>query len=232
MKSFTLALLIGGFVLTSRAVEIAASGISAPFFNEAGKLTHRMVAARGALTGRVRRLEQVEIHYFSLTEPATIVQKVLADEATWDEKMETLTGTRSVVVETEDNRLSGDGFDFALATSLLHIHRNFRMENREVVVTSDHATAELLVAKSAENVQVRDVKWVDAIGDLQIVVQPTATREYRFEKAFSDIAHYEGATQVVTLPNAIRAIDRKGQPIDINHMEIKVGGKKPPAPAH
>src|SRR4051812_38071674 len=78
--------------LSGRAAELAASGITVPFFNEAGKLTHKMVAARGALVGAVKRLEQVEVSYFSLTEPNTIVQKVLADEAMWDERKEILTG--------------------------------------------------------------------------------------------------------------------------------------------
>lgn len=223
---FALALLLAGGALSGRAVELAASGISAPFFNEAGQLTHKMVAARGALAGSVRRLEQIEIHYYSLTKPNTIVQKVLADEATWDEQKETLTGTRSIVVATEENRLTGEGFDFALATSLLHIHRNFQMENREMILTSDRATAELLVSRSGDSVQVRDVKWCDAEGNLQILVQPTATREHPFQKASSEIAHYDGATKVVTLPREIRAFDRKGQERRFNQMEIKLGSAK------
>src|SRR5436190_11225862 len=157
-RRIALSFLVLGFALAGRAAELAASGITVPFFNEAGKLTHKMVAARGALVGAVKRLEQVEVSYFSLTEPNTIVQKVLADEAMWDEKKEILTGTRSIEVATEENRLTGEGFDFALATSLLHIHRKFKMENREMILTSDRATADLLIAKSGDNLQVQDIK--------------------------------------------------------------------------
>jgi hypothetical protein len=226
MKHFCIALFVAAAAFSARAVEIAASGISFPFYNDAGKLTHKMVAARGTAVGTSKRLEQVEIHYFSLTEPTTIVQKVQADEATWDEKKEILTGTRSIVVATEENRLTGEGFDFALATSRLNIHRDFRMENREMILTSDRATAELLVARSGDNVQLRDIKWCDAIDNLQIVVQPTATRQYEFQKAYSDVAHYDGGTKMVTLPNTIRAFDRKGQERRINKLDIKLSGKK------
>jgi hypothetical protein len=208
------------------AVELAASGISMPFFNEAGKLTHKLIASRGTLVGSVQRLEQVEINYFSPTDPNVIVQKILADEATWDEKKEVLTGTRSITVATEETRLTGEGFEFVLATSRLRIHRNFRMENSEMILTSERAVAELLVAKSGDTVQVRDIKWCDAIGDLKIAIQPTATREYPFKTAFSDTAHYDGATKIVTLPTAIRSVDRKGQESRINKMEIKLGRKK------
>jgi hypothetical protein len=230
-RRLAVALLLLGAALPGRAAELVASGIAVPFFNEAGKLTHKMVAARGAVVGEQRRLEEVEIDYFSLTEPNTVVQKVTADEAVWDEKKEILTGTRSIVVATEDNRLTGEGFDFALATSLLHIHRKFQMENREIVLTSDHATAELLIDKSGENRQVRDVKWCDAEGNLLIVVQPTASREYELKEARSEIAHYDGLARTVTLPKVIHGIRRNGQPVVLNAMTIKLAPpKKQPQP--
>ena len=212
--------------LPGRAAELVASGIALPFFNDAGKLTHKMTAARGATSGNLRRLEDVQIAYFSLTEPDTIVQKVTAEEAVWDEKKEILTGMRSIVVATEENRLTGQGFDFALATSRLHIHREFRMENREMILTSDRATAELLMAKSGENRQVRDVKWCDAEGNLRIVVQPTATREYELNEARSEIAHYDGIARTVTLPKAINGIRRNGQPAAFDHLLIKLAPAK------
>jgi hypothetical protein len=230
-RRVAVALFLLGAVLPARAAEFVASGITLPFFNETGKLTHKMVAARGAVSGALRRLEDVEIDYFSLTEPNTIIQKVTADEAVWDEKKEILTGTRSIVVVTEDNRLTGEGFDFALATSLLHIHRKFQMENREIVLTSDHATAELLIDKSGENRQVRDVKWCDAEGNLKIVVQPTATREYELKEARSEIAHYDGIARTVTLPKPINGIRQNGQPVVLNTMTIKLApAKKQPQP--
>lgn len=227
-RSYVMAMVmfVAMVALPGRAAELVASGIAVPFFNEAGKLTHKMVAARGATSGDLRRLEEVEIAYFSLTEPNTIVQKVTADEAVWDEKKEILTGTRSIVVATEENRLTGEGFDFALATSRLNIHREFRMENREMILTSDRATAELLMVKSGENRQVRDVKWCDAEGNLRIVVQPTATREYELKEARSDVAHYDGVARTVTLPKAIQGVRRNGQPAVFDHLLIKLGPAK------
>lgn len=226
MKTLGLALLALAAAGPAGAAEVTARGIAVPFYNEAGQLTHKLTAARGALAGDRRRLEQIEIRYFSLAEPATVVQRVVADEAIWDEKTQTLSGPRRVVVTTEENTLSGEGFDFALATSRLHLHRNFRMENREVVVTSDRATAELLVARSGDEFRFRDVKWCEATGNLQIEVQPTATRTYLFQQAWSETARYEGATRIVTLPRPVRGIDRKGQAGTIDKLEIQTGAKR------
>jgi hypothetical protein len=191
------------------AAEVSASGISIPFFDDAGRLTHKMLAKVGTKSGQLQKLQEIEIHYFSATDPNVIVQKLEAEDATWDDKKETLVGRGPIVVATVENRLTGNGFDFALATSLLHIHENFTMTNREVIVTSDRATVELIVERAGDNVKVRDVKRCEAIGHLQIVVQPTATKTYPFEKAFSEIAIYDGSQQTVTLPKPTRTVNKR-----------------------
>jgi lipopolysaccharide export system protein LptA len=193
------------------AVELGASGISVPFFNDAGTLTHKLVARRGSVAGAVQRLHDVEIVYFSAGDPGMIVQRLEAAEATWDEKTELLAGRGRILVATEDNRVTGEGFDFALATSLLHLHRNVTMEGRELLLTSDRATVELLVERDGEELKIRDIKRCEAIGNLEIVVQPTATKRYPFEKAYSEIAIYDGAKQTVTLPEPTRYV-RNGKP--------------------
>jgi hypothetical protein len=213
------------------AAELSATGISIPFFDDAGKLTHKLVAKTGTKSGHVQKLQQVEIHYFSVTEPNVIVQKMEAADATWDDKKETLVGNGPIVVATQENRLTGEGFDFALATALLHVHRNFTMANPEVVVTSDRATVELIVQRAGEEVRVRDVKRCEAIGHLEIVVQPTATKTFPFEKALSGIAIYDGSTQTVTLPEPTRTF-RKGREGLMKTMTINLDrGTKPPAKA-
>jgi hypothetical protein len=186
------------------------SGLSLPFFNDAGKLTHRMFAKSGTKSGNVQRLHGVEIHYFSATQPNVIIQKIQADDATWDDKREILEGKGTIVVATEENRITGEGFDFALATSLLHVHRKFRMENDEVVLTSGRATVELIVEKGGEELKVRDVRRCEAIDNLHIVVQPTAQKRYRFKEAFSDRGEYDGAERKITLPNPTRTIQPNG----------------------
>jgi len=192
------------------AVEFSATGISLPFFNPAGKLTHRINARHGVKSGDRRNLREVEIHYFAPDNPNVIVQKLRAEEATWDEARETLVGRGPVAVSTEENQLTGEGFDFAIATSLLNIHRNFSMSNRELVLTSDRAVVELIVERSGDDLRFQDVKRCEAIDNLEIVIQPTALNKYEFEKARSNLAVYDGATQTVDLPNRIQLI-RKGQ---------------------
>jgi hypothetical protein len=195
-----------------------------PFFDEHGKLTHRLIAQRGKMAGGLQHLQGVALVYFSGSDPELIVQKLLTDEATWDEKKETLTGRGEIVVATEENRLSGEGFDFALATSLLHIHRKFKMENRELLLTSRRATIELIVERSGENVKVRDVKRCEAIDDLHIAVQPTAKKTYPFEKASSDLAIYDGLAETITFPRPIRYL-RQGREAVSNTLTIDL--KKP-----
>jgi lipopolysaccharide export system protein LptA len=206
----------------AEAAEIVASGISVPFFNHAGKLTHRMLAKSGTKSGSLQKLHGVTIHYFAPHDPNTIVQKIEADEATWDDQKETLVGRGSIVVATVENRLTGEGFDFSLATSLLNIHRNFTMANQEVVLSSDRATIELIVDQAGEEVKVRDVKRCEATGNLHIVVQPTARKKYRFKEAFSDLAIYDGATQVVSLPNPIRTLQVDGGEGRFNTLTVNL----------
>lgn len=205
-----------------RAAEFVATGISIPFFDAAGNLTHRMMAQNGTRAGALQNLRGVEIHYFEPGDPKTIVQKLEAQEATWDDKKETLVGRGPIVVATVENRLTGQGFDFALATSLLHIHRDFAMSNDEVVLTSDRATVELLIEKSGEDVKVRDVKRCEAIGNLHIVTQPAAETKYRFKEAFSDLAIYDGASQMVTLPHPTRLLKSDGGKGNANTLTINL----------
>ena len=192
------------------AVEITASGISLPFFNDAGQLTHKLLARHGTTTGGLQKLQTVELQYYSATEPRVIVQKLEATEATWDPERETLVGRGPIVVATIENRLRGEGFDFALGTSRLQIHRQFQMENDELSLSSDRATIDLIVDKSGEDVKVRDVKRCEAIGNLHIVVRPAAQKTYRIREAFSDLGIYDGIARVVTLPHPTRTIQLDG----------------------
>ena len=211
------------FELTAgRAAEVTATGISIPFFNPDGKLTHRMLAKSGTKSGEVQQLHGIEIHYFEPSDPKVIVQKIEAAEATWNSRKETLVGRGPIAVATEENRLSGDGFDFSLATSLLHIHRNFEMANREVLLTSNRATIELIVDRKDEDVKVRDVKRCEAIDALHIVVQPTAEKKYHFKEAFSDLAIYDGVTQVVSLPHPTRTIQTEGGEGNFNTFTVNL----------
>jgi hypothetical protein len=214
MHSMLLRSLLLLLVLTAGRVlgagEMVATGISLPFFNESGKLTHRLLAKTGTMSGGIQKLHGVELHYFSPTDPNVVVQKIEATEATWDEKKGTLVGRGPIAVATVENRLTGEGFDFALATSLLHIHRQFSMTNAEAVLTSDRATIELVVEKSGEDLKVRDIKRCEAIGNLHIVIQPAAQKRYRFKEVFSDLGVYDGVTKIVTLPHPTRTVQLDG----------------------
>lgn len=220
-----LLLLIAGPALAADRIELRAQGISVPFFDPAGRLTHRLEAKRGTKAGELQELREVELVYFSAAQPDVIVQKLVAADATWDERKELLVGRGAITVATEENRLTGEGFDFALATSRLHIHRNFKMENVELVLTSDRATVDLMMERAGDEVKVRDVKRCEAIGNLRIVVQKTARRTYRFDEAVSDLAIYESATQLVTLPHPVRYF-KAGKPAGGSETtEIHVGPK-------
>src|SRR5688572_33294936 len=80
-------------LLDGRSAEVSATGISIPFFSDAGKLTHRLLAKSGTKFGDKQNLHGVEIHYFELSDPNVIVQKIEAAEATWDANNETLVGS-------------------------------------------------------------------------------------------------------------------------------------------
>ena len=205
-----------------------------PFFNEAGVLTHRLIAKTGAIAGSIQQLQGVELQYFSPRNAGVIVQKLEAKEATWDESKETLVGHGPIAVTTLENRLTGEGFDFSVATSLLHIHRDFTMTNAEAVLTSDRATIELVVEKSGEELKVRDVKRCEAIDNLHIVIQPAAQKKYRFTEAFSDLAVYDGQSKVVTLPHPTRTKKLDGGEGRFNTFTFTIGdqGKNDPTGSH
>jgi hypothetical protein len=57
---------------------------------------------------------------------------------------------------------------------------------------------------------VRDVKRCEAIGNLHIVVQPAVQAKYRIKEAFSDLAIYDGATQIISLPHPTRTLQVDG----------------------
>ena len=230
MKAFAPALLMvcvaGG--LNGSAAEIAASGLSFPFFDQAGKLTHKVMARHGTVVNGTQNLNAIEIEYYANGDPKRIVQRISAKEATWDEKRETLVGTGAVTVQTETNRLAGEGFRFELARSQLNIHRNFSMENREVRVTSDRAVVDLLLEREADEVKLRDVKRCEAIGNLVVKVQPTASKKYNYEEARSTRAIYDGPTHTVTLPEETRAV-QNGYPSVVQHLDYKLDPDTRPA---
>ena len=186
--------------------QVSVTGVSIPFFDNAGKLTHRLLAKSGTKSGDIQNLRTIEVHYFSPSDPKVIVQKIEASEATWDAKKETLVGREAIVVATVENRLTGDGFDFSLGTALLHIHRNFAMTNSELRLTSDRATIELIVDRRNDDVKVTDVKRCEAIGNLHIVVEPKAQEKYRIKEAFSDLGVYDGVNKIVSLPHPTRTL--------------------------
>jgi len=92
--------------LVCNAAEMKATGISLPFFDQAGKLTHRLLAKTGTMAGGIQKLHGVELHYFAPEDPKVIVQKLEAGEATWDEKKETLVGSGPIVVATIEHHRS------------------------------------------------------------------------------------------------------------------------------
>ena len=209
----------------ARDIEVSATGISVPFFDAAGKATHRLTARHGSKAGVLQNLRDVELVYFSATDPHVIVQKLITSDALWDARRDRLTGGGAILVATEQNRLTGEGFDFSLATSRLNIHRDFKMENRELVVTSDRAVVDLLVERTQDAMRVRDVKSCEAIGHLEIVVQPTAKRRYEFVQAFSEFATYDGATQKIELPRPIRYVRKDGSEAQSNRVTIDLAPK-------
>lgn len=210
------------------AVELAASGLAVPFFNDAGKLTHKIIAERGTMIGQLQHLKHAQIEYYAGGDPKRVVQRLVAAEAMWDEKKELLSGSGPIAVATEANQLSGVGFDFALSTARLNIHREFTMTNRELRLTSDRATVDLILQRQDERVNVSDIKRCEALGHLRIKIRPTATQTYHFEEAYSDRAIYDGATHTITLPHTIRFL-RAGRESTANHFEIKLDERTRPA---
>lgn len=210
------------------AVEFAASGIAVSFFDDSGKLTHKLAAKHGSKAGSLQNLREVEVLYFSANDASVVVQRLETDEATWDDRLQTLVGRGRFAVITAENRLTGEGFDFALATSRLQIHRHFMMTNAEVVVTSDRATAELGLEKAGESLKLRDVKRCEASGQVRMVVQPSALNKYRIEEAFSETAIYDGAMKTIFFPKPTRTLS-KGVAGTSNSMTIHLRDSAAPA---
>jgi hypothetical protein len=219
-----LAFAILPMIATPRApgAELSATGISIPFFTDAGKLTHRMKASSAVKTGTVQTMHEVEIQYFAPGDPSLIVQKVQMADATWDDQKQTLVGGGTVVVATVESRLTGEGFDFALETALLRIHRNFTLTNDDVRLTSNRAIIELIVEKKDSAVKVRDVRRCEAVGDLHIVVQPAAHSKYGVREAFSHRAIYDGATGIITLPEPKRTLQADGGQGNFNTLTLNL----------
>ncbi len=158
---FLLFFLLGGLVTglaQKKSVELKADGIAVPFFDATGKLTHRLSAKTGVVTGATQSLREVELVYYSAKDPQRIVQTLTAADALWDSKKETLTGRGAIEVVTEESKLTGEGFDFTFSTALLHLHRAFTMSNADLRLKSDRATVELIVEQKGEDRKVRDVK--------------------------------------------------------------------------
>jgi hypothetical protein len=209
-----------------RSAEISVSGISIPFFDANGKLTHRLQAETGTSVGALKNLGQAELVYLAADGSGAVVQRLRTAEATWDERRETLAGTGPVSVESEENRLTGKGFDFALETGVLQVHRDFKMEHPDLVLTSDRATVDLAIDKAGDNVKVRDIKRCEAIGHLHIVVLNKDRKKYPFDEAFSEVAIYDGSTRLITFtkPVETKVDGRSGG--TMNRATIKLAPKK------
>ncbi len=224
---FLLAGVITGFA-QRKSVELKADGIAVPFFDANGKLTHRLTAKTGVMTGAAQSLRDVELVYYSATEPQRVVQTLTAADALWDSKKETLTGRGAIEVVTEESTLTGEGFDFTLSTALLRLHRAFTMTNADLRLTSDRATVELIVEQKGEDRTVRDVKRCEAIGNLHVVFAPAARERYNVEELWSPLAIYDGATQIITFPQPTRSLV-KGRIVESKTMTIDLSAKPEPA---
>lgn len=224
---FLLLFLLAGVVsglAQKKSVELKADGIAVPFFDANGKLTHRLTANTGVITGAAQSLNKVELVYYSTTDPQRVVQTLTAADALWDPKKETLTGRGTIEVVTEESKLTGEGFDFTLATALLHIHRAFTMTNADLRLTSDRATVELIVAQKGGDRKVRDVKRCEAIGNLHVVIAPAARERYNVEELWSPLALYDGATRIITFPQPTRSLV-KGRTVESQTMTIDLSAK-------
>ncbi len=230
MPQRPIALLVLALLLVNAtgAAEITARGITQPFFDAKGRRTHVLRAASGSLRGPLQTLTGVELIYFSADQSDRVAQRVQADTATWDTAKETLTSDGRVTLTTDFNRLSGEGFDFSMATSLLRIHRAFTLENTEVKLTSDRAVVELATQRSSSTMRVSDVKRCEAQGNLVVAVLPTARKEYLCEQAFSEIAIYDGNTRTIELPQPTRTL-KHGSEGRIGHFKFELpAGTAPP----
>lgn len=213
MRSFlflAFALLPAAALRAAPGVEITLSGLSMPVFSPAGELTHRIVARDGTKTGAVQVLRGVEVQSLAPGDPTRVLHTLTTDEAQWDEKKGTLVGRGRVNLVTPESRVAGEGFDFTLATSLLHVHRDFSLRNDELLLTSDRATVEAGMQKAGNGVKFRDIRRCEAVGHLEITVQPSAVGTYLFEKASSERAIYDGEQRTIDLPEPTRTFGPRG----------------------
>ncbi len=187
-----------------RAAELTAVQMTLPFFDDTGRPTHKITAQRGTFKGALTILTNVELVYFSATEPGKIIQRLQAAEAIWDNRQETLTGKGSLTVTTDEHRLTGEGFIFALRTSRLNILRAFTLENKEVRLTSDQAIVDFEPGKNVASLRARDVRRCEATGNLVVVVLPTARKKYPCDRALSNTAIYDAALRTIQLPRPTR----------------------------
>jgi len=213
-----------GAAAQKKSVELKADGIAVPFFDANGKLTHRLNAKTGVVTGAAQSLRDVELVYYSTKDPTRIVQTLLAADALWDPKKETLTGRGAIEVITEESKLTGEGFDFTLSTALLHLHHAFTMATTDLRLTSDRATVELMIEQKGDDRKVRDVKRCEAIGNLHVVIAPAARERYNLEELWSPLAIYDGATQIITFPQPTRSLV-KGRTVESQTMTINLSAK-------
>lgn len=199
------------FLLPAPAAELVLRGVSYPFFNEAGQLTHRINAASATKTGEQRKLSGVLIEYFAAGDTKRVTQRLTTPEATWNEARQALAGDSAIVIETDVNRLSGEGFLFTLPRSQVEIHRQFSMSTAEIDLTSDRASIDLVLEQAGQeesNVRVRDVKRCEAFGNLHVKVKPGAAGKHLADEAFSDRAVYDGATHTIEIPQSTKLLQK------------------------
>lgn len=216
------ALLLTLFFLTaigtqaaSRVNIVKVEGLTIPFFDPAGRMTHKLTAKSGTLQGEDRVLHDAEELYFAADDSSKVVQRINAEEAVYSEKKQTLTGSGPLRVTTLASQLSGVGFDFSLGTSVLNLHRDVRMQDPEFVVTGDRGNAELVIEKTGDKLEYRGIRGAKFTGNLHLVTLKRG-KKIRIEEAFTDVAIFDGFTRTITLPNELREIgrDEKGKKIE------------------
>ncbi|HEY1107963.1 MAG TPA: hypothetical protein VGE76_05000 [Opitutaceae bacterium] len=215
----------------SNAAEMVLRGVSYPFFNEAGQLTHRIIADSATKNGEQRKLSGVLVEYFEAGDPKRVTQRITASEATWSETRQTLAGDGAIVIETDVNRLSGEGFLFTLPRSQVEIQRRFAMSNDEVDLTSDRAIVDLVLerdGKGETDVRVRDIKRCEAIGNLHLKVRPAARGKYEVDEARSERAVYDGPTHTIKIPQNAQMM-HKGRPWTSSEFTYTLDQKSRPA---
>jgi hypothetical protein len=225
-----LMILVGGVSVVAGATrEAAVSGMMVPFFDDAGRLTHRLYADRGASSGGLQRLQGVRIDFYTAADPKRVEQRVTTDEAVWDPKKETLTGSGRIAVETERTQLAGEGFAFVLATGRIDIHRQFSMTHPDSLLTSDRAEVDLVLQRDGDDVRLRDVKRVEAFGNLRVMIPPAVRKQVLgVEELFSERAIYDGATHTIHLPEKVRG-KKSGGAAEFNGFRYELDAASRPA---